>query len=47
MSDKGGINSGSDSCCLYVGIQYDCLYQNGKERNNSLCLFVPGATAVP
>ena len=29
-------------------IQYNCIYQNGKEKNNSLCLFVPGdATAVP
>ena len=29
-------------------IQCDCIYQNDKEKNNSLCLFVPGdATDVP
>ena len=33
---------------LYVSIQYGCLYQNGKEKNISLCSFVPGGdTAVP
>ena len=33
---------------FYMGIQYGCIYQDGKEKNNSLCSFVPGgATAVP
>ena len=35
-------------CCLFMGIQYSCLYQNGKEKDNSLCSFVPrDATAIP
>ena len=33
---------------FYVGIQYGCLYQSGKEKNNFLCSVVPGGdTAVP
>ena len=33
---------------LCVGIQYGCIYQDGKEKNNTLCSFVPrDATAVP
>ena len=28
-------------CCCVWDIQYNFIYQNGKEKNNSLCLF-PG-----
>ena len=43
----GETNLGASLLFLW-DIQYDCIYQNGIEKNNSLCLFVPGgATAVP
>ena len=41
-------SSRGDVCCCVWDIQYDCIYQNDKEKNNSLYLFVPrDATAVP
>ena len=44
-------NSIRIECPVFVvlcKIWYDCLYQNGKEKNSSLCVFVPrDATAVP
>ena len=41
-------SAGSPECCCVCGYSIWLLYQDGKEKDNSLCSFVPGgATAVP